>query len=45
MRFGLLNLGSESGKGEVCERMRKKMVYMSCLQVRRGELGARMLGM
>ena len=40
------NLGSVSGKAEVCEELRKRMINVCCLQeVRLRGLSARMLGM
>ena len=40
------NVGSLSGKGEVCEELRKRMIDVCCLQeVRLRGHGARMLGM
>ena len=47
MRVGTWNLGSLSGKwGEVWKELRKRMIYVCCLQevIWRGQ-GARMLGM
>ena len=44
VRIGTCNLGSLSGKGEVCEELRKRMIDVCCLQeVRWGGLGARMV--
>ena len=43
---GKWNLGSQSGKGEVCEEPRKRMIDVCCLQeVRWSGQGARMLEM
>ena len=46
MRVRTWKIGSMSGKGEVCEELRKRMMDVCCLQeVRRRGQGARMLGM
>ena len=47
VQIGTWNLGSLSGKrGEVCKELRKRMIYVYCLQeVRWRGQGARMLGM
>ena len=46
MRVGTWNLGSLSGKGEVCEEVRKRMIDVCCLhEVRWRGQGTRMLGM
>ena len=42
---GMWNIGCLSGKGEVCEELRKRMIDVCCLQeVRWREYGAMMLG-
>ena len=46
VRVMTLNLGSPSGKGKICEELRKRMIDVYCWQeVRWRGLGARMLGM
>ena len=45
-RFGVQNLGSLRGKGDVCEELRKRKIDVCCLnEVRWRGLGARMLWM